>query len=310
MFARARRRWSPVWTLSAVLVACGNEGAIAPDNGADDDGTIEPEPELSREPLDAGEPEPEPEEAPRCEVPRFEDDSEAVPFERLEARVVGPDGEPLAGVRAQACGINICLSTPTDSAGRIVYNEPTELQRGAFKYGNGIQQPLLALLLDDEPEHLLGDQITLTFPDVATASPLEPGTTVRSEGVELELAADVDIEIPPFDYDEDERVFVAREFPLDAFPEAVAGQDFVMLVGLGPAHTQLCPPAKLVLPNTAGLPAGRELSLFVQSTDVLGEFAPYGAWAEVSTATVSADGERIETDADQGLPVLGVIGLR
>jgi hypothetical protein len=308
MFPRLLRRWG-VLALAVAAAACSDDAVIDGGNEPEPEPLEEPEPEPMSEPepepaLEAGAPSPE------CEVREFEDDSANVPFERLEARVVDTDGEPLVGVKAQACGINLCLFGDTDELGRIVHQDDQEFQRLAFKYGDGIHQAQLAFVLDEQPEHLLGDQVTLVFPPLETGDRFEPGATLSSEGISLELAAEVDVTFDVFSYDEDEYRFVAREFPAGAFPEAAASERFVVMAALGPAHTKLCPPAKLVLPNSAALEPGRELSVFVHNSNNLFPFAPYGGWVEMATAKVSDDGERIETDDEQGLTYLGVIGLR
>jgi hypothetical protein len=247
---------------------------------------------------------------PTCEVPEYPDESERVPFERLEARVVDPDGAPVAGTMAQTCGINLCLVGTTDSAGRVLHVDDQEMQLPAFKYGDGIRHAQFALVLGAGPEHDLGDQITVALPAIDTAERFRPGATLRSGDVELELHPDTHIAIVEFEVSEEERVFLASEFPPDRFPAAARDQDFVALFGLGPVKTKLCPPGRLRLPNNQGLAPGARVTLFAHGTDVSVEFAPYGGWAEVSTATVSEDGAFIETDPDQGLPFISVIGVR
>jgi hypothetical protein len=334
---RFRKRPGFLWFLVLPLAGCASEGAIDDGVGAasDDDVAAEPEPSEPEpgtpgepepsEPLDPQPSEPEPSEPepsePQpegdddtvavCEVPEFTDDSEDVPFEHLEARVVDTEGNPLGGVKAQACGVNLCLFGDTDDAGNVVHDDSQELQSAAFKYGDGVRQAQLALLLPGPgPEYLLGDQVTVLFPELTGASPFEPGTTLSSQGIELVLEANTEVELDVLTYPEEEQVFVAAEFSTGAFPEVALDWDFQMLVALGPAHTKLCPPAKLVLPNSPGLAPGTELTVLVHGTDVRGEFAPYGRFEPVSSAVVSDDGERIETPQGEGLPFLGVIGLR
>ena len=146
--------------------------------------------------------------------------------------------------------------------------------------------------------------------ELSTGSPFEPGRTLRSSGVELELSSDVKVELDLFEFSEEEQVFLAREFPEAAYPETARDEGFLMLVALGPVKAKLCPPAKLTVPNSRNLDPGTELSIYAHSTDVEAEFAPYGEWAPVSDATVSEDGQTIVTDAGQGLPFLSVIGIK
>jgi hypothetical protein len=243
-------------------------------------------------------------------VPNYPDDSDSVPFEHLEARVVDTDGAPVANIPAQACGFNLCLFGDTDGDGRVVHEGQHDLQSAAFKYGDGVRYAQLALLLGEGPDYALGDQITLALPPIANAMPFQSGTTLRSGGVELTIASDADVEFDVLAVAEDERVFLASEFPPDRFPETAQAEDFAALFALGPVKTKLCPPAQLRLPNSNGIAPGTKLELFAHGTDVRGEFAPYGQWARVSGATVSGDGEFIETDPDEGLPFVAVIGVR
>jgi hypothetical protein len=242
-------------------------------------------------------------------VPRYPDDSAPLSFETLVARVVDENGAPVPAMTAQACGFNLCLDVRTDAQGRVAYEEEQELQRAAFKYGDGLRYAQLALLLGEGPDYELGDQVSLALPPLSGADRFASGTTLRSGGAELRLEPNTDV---GFDLlvQEQERVFLASEFPGDRFPEAPQGEGFVALFALGPVKTKLCPPARLRLPNEQGLEPGAKVSLFVHGTDVRTEFAPYGEWAEVSGATVSDDGKFIETNPGEGLPFISVIGVK
>lgn len=290
--------------LGAVLASsCSNDAPLVsetspPDFPARDSGGKRPT-------EDAAAPSP-----PECDVPNYPDESDSVPFERLEARVVDEGGRPVAGTTAQACGLDLCLFGDTDGVGRIVHTERAELRKVAFKYGDGVRHAQLALLLGAGPRHELGDQITLTLPDLGSGSALVPGTTLESSGVELTLDPTTTITMD-LALEDEEEVFLAEEFPREAFPSVAADQDFVAMFALGPPKTKLCPPARLRLPNSTGLSAGSRVSVVLHGIDpVAYTHAPYGGWAEVSTATVSEDGAFIETEPTEGLPMLSVIGIR
>lgn len=301
--------------LASLVSGCSPEGAVVSNGGrpaterdassgpsldADDDRSSEDAGAAAPAPID-----------PRCEVPHFPDESDPIPFESLRARVVDPDGNPVAGTVAQACGINLCLDKGrTLSDGVASFDDSQMLQRAAFKYGDGLRHAQLAFLLDAQPNHDLGDQITVALPAVETGSPFEPGATLTSSGVELELSDDTKVELVLLGFSKEEQVFVAAEFPTNAFPAAASEESLDAMFALGPLKTKFCPPAKLRLPNSAALPAGARVEFLFHSTDVHADYAPYGEWAKVSEGEVTSEGDWIETDDEGGVPVLGVLGVR
>jgi hypothetical protein len=300
---------SPVLAVGLAL-ACASEAPIGDEPGSQTGDR--PEAGVRGPSLGDAPPEDAGSDAPTCELPKYPDDGDLQPFSRLEARVVDERGRPVPDIMAQACGFNLCLFGSTDTQGRVVHASDEDMAGVAFKYGDGLRYAQLAFPLGAGPEHVPGDQVTVALPDVRTGMPFEPGTTLSSSGVELALAQDAVVTVNVFDFDQDERVFLATEFPAASFPAVAESEDFLALFALGPVKTKLCPPAKLRLPNTTGLPAGTQVGVFVHGIDVSADysFAPYGGWAEVSRAAVSQDGETIETDPDEGLPFLSVIGIR
>ena len=83
-----------------------------------------------------------------------------------------------------------------------------------------------------------------------------------------------------------------------------------MVVALTPAATMMCPRASLRVPNSPDWPAGARAEFFLHGVDVAEEWAPYGGWAKVSGGAVSEDGTAIETDPNEGIPALSVVGIR
>lgn len=233
-------------------------------------------------------------------------------FELLDALVVDLDGNPLAGVRAQACGINLCLKGQTGADGTVTIDIVEQLDRPAFKYGLGLYAEF-AYPLPNEPIHHVGTQVTATFPDPSTSVPLEPGTDVTSGGVTLKLPAEMnEIAIDPFDFDTDAlRGFRAVRIPIDKAPAAVdPTYGFELLYALTPVGTELCPRATLSVPNDLGWPPATAVEVFLHGVDVVQKWAPYGGWAKVSDGHVSDDGRVVTTDPDEGIPVLSVIAIR
>jgi hypothetical protein len=306
------------------VVGCGNEAEIGTKDAALGDETEtspsdSDETELSETTATSSEPslaDAATTSQPVCEAASFPSEATPVLFERLEAQVVDSSGNPLADVLAQACGLNLCLSGRTEASGDILHTrpstpQPTLLSKAAFKYGDGIRQAQFARLLEEGSVHSLGTQTTAVFPALASGSPLAAGQTLSSGGVELELTTQTQIKVDVLTVKKDEEIFLAVEFPTDAFPEALDDSlEIELLFALGPLKTHFCPPAQLRLPNRLGWPAGQVAEIFIHGTDVLEELVPFGEWRKVSDAEVSADGEWIETTEDQGLPVLAAIGVR
>jgi hypothetical protein len=246
-----------------------------------------------------------------CPVPEFPQDDPPEPFAQLKARVVDQDGEGVPSVIAQVCGLDLCLFGETDPLGYIQHKESTELKRFAFKYGDGVRYAQFARLLTDGATYDLGDQTTVTFPAASESAAFEAGQVVSSGDFELDLT-DTTAKIDVLSFPDDEQhVFVASELESERWPEAVPGdQRFEQLIALGPLKTKFCPPAALTWPNTAQLPAEAAVELLLHITDTANHWGAYGTFASVATAHVSNDGESITTDADSGLPELGVIGVR
>jgi hypothetical protein len=82
-----------------------------------------------------------------------------------------------------------------------------------------------------------------------------------------------------------------------------------IVIGTTP-KARFCPPAALTVPNSLEWPPGTRVEIHHQGVEVDQEWAPYGGWAQVATATVTSDGASILTDADSGIPELGLLGLR
>src|SRR5690606_36097058 len=100
----------------------------------------------------------------------------------------------------------------------------------------------------------LGEQVTVELPVGDPDNRFEAGAVLASSDVTLELAEDAEVRIDEVSYaDSSEHLFVAKPFDEAAFPAAAQDQDFVSVWALGPAKTEICPPAILSLPNSTGL---------------------------------------------------------
>jgi hypothetical protein len=150
--------------------------------------------------------------------------------------------------------------------------------------------------------------MTARLPDLASAERFEPGESVSSNGMTLTLADNAHVETNTLDYETEEQQmsFRAVELPADALTQLQ--QDFVVAFGLSPLDTTICPNPQITLKNSADLPAGTELELYMLGLNAAGRWAAYGTWRKVGEGRVSDDGATL--DFPDGVPVLSAIGVR
>lgn len=229
----------------------------------------------------------------------------------VKVKVQDQNGKALSDsdIDVQLCGSDLCLYGKSSDGTYSISNGGKELVDPALKYGSqtGLSYLFWGGTLPAAPDHDFG-----TITAVALGAPggkLEKGATVSSAGVTLELDPDARIEqelLAP----EDE--FAAVVFkPVDGTfpPLAATTQSFDLIVGLGPADVDICPPAKLSFPNSEGWAANAQVELWVNGVKTYDNWAPYGTWSKVADATVSADGKTIATVAGQGVPALAAYGV-
>lgn len=234
--------------------------------------------------------------------------------ETVTANLIRIDGAPAANVLTQLCGIDACYAIDdTDAAGAVLLDngDPTDLDTPAFKIGDGLLYGKVAYVLPDGVlDHAYPDTRAIEMTDSGAAFPM--GGDVTAVGVTLRIPeGGVALVDELFFPDPPQQTFRAVVVPAAMIDEvAGAAQGFGALVGLGPIDTHLCPAAELTIPNTAGWEAGAAVEFLLHGTEVGEEFAPYGGWARVSTGAVSAAGDTITTTAGEGIPVLGVVGVR
>ena len=250
-----------------------------------------------------------------CGGPGFASAAPSVTLAHVSATVVDEAGNPVPHMLAQACGVNVCVNGATDANGVVVIDTNTDEQKPAFKYGDGKTHAKFALPLGDQSpiDIELGQERTVAFDPPAMGVPLSAGTTAVSRDVALELPKDLNPVSPdPFDFDTpDLRKFRAVPVSATNAPAAVdPSLRLGILYALTPSGTELCPPAKLTVPNSANFPAGSAVEFYLHGIDVAEEWAPYGGWAKVSDGVVSSDGKTISTADGGGLPALSVVGVR
>jgi hypothetical protein len=256
--------------------------------------------------------------SPMCERPGFADDSwPKVTVGEVTATVLDLDGEPVVAAPVTVCGVDLCSDLrETDQDGAVAVHLPSPVTKPAFKFGDGLLHGELALLLPEAEDGLeLG---TLYLPALpAIGAPIEPGVPAESGGATLTLPEDGVMTLEAFaPYDTPEnQAFRAAELPPARFPDGLDhGAELERVFTLAPLGAELCPPAALSLPNTAGWEPGIEVEFLLQGFGVgLTEgdqpFAPYGEWEPIGTGVVSEDGE-ILTVTEGGLPIISNVGVR
>ncbi|MSP24754.1 MAG: hypothetical protein EXR75_06230 [Myxococcales bacterium] len=232
----------------------------------------------------------------------------------VTATIFGIDGKPAPSLLADVCGTNLCLSGKTDAGGQMsVMGGGKELSDVRLLYGNGMAYVKMGTPLSSLPDAAFGMIHTVLLPPVAEGVALEAGKVATSGEVSVAIAVGAYIGIDATIYKPGEDGFRAVVFaPSDGtFPAvAAAPKEFARLVGMAPINARFCPPAKLTVPNEDGWVAGAAVEVWLNGTETFDHFAPFGGWAIVAGATVSADGASIVTNDGEGLPELGVIGLR
>lgn len=232
----------------------------------------------------------------------------------VSATLLDVDEVPVEDEIFEVCGIDLC-SPParTGKDGRVTMAPATPLveKKPAAKFSHGIQMPRFAILLPRERVIDLGVIHTVRLPALATGVPLVAGSEASSGGLTLSPSGGTQIKIDLLTYESAaEQAFRAVKLPLDKNLEFIdASLGLELVYGATPVETRFCPPAKLRVENSGGWAAGTEVEVLLHGVAIEEEFAPYGGWAKVSDARVTADAAFIETTSP-GLPVLGVVGFR
>ncbi len=222
-------------------------------------------------------------------------------------------GKGVVGLDVFICGINICLAAvPTQNDGTVTAaGAGTEVVAAALKYGDGIAFAKFAVPLTGSAMDF-GTLITAALP--AEGKTIQPGKAVLSGGVTLTVPEGGTIIHDELLFDTPEKQqFRAVALPLDKAAATVDPKlGLVAVFGVGPLETVFCPSAAVEFanPDPAQLPAGTAVEFLVHGESAFQEWAPYSGWAKVSDGVVSADGTKISTAADGGMPVLTTFGVR
>jgi hypothetical protein len=224
----------------------------------------------------------------------------------ISGQLVDEQGEPTSAGLVQICGKDICINARVGDNGKLAEGVDETLDAPACKFGDGLTWAKLALPLA-AGDSALGTLTTARLPDFADAVPFVPGEAITSGGVTLTLAANAHVEVDTLTY-EDEAQQGFRAVALSEPALTQLGQDFVAGYALSPVETRVCPSPALSLENTADLPPGTTLELFLLGLDVGEKWAPYSAWKKVGEGQVADDGATLEFP--DGLPLLTAIGVR
>jgi hypothetical protein len=249
---------------------------------------------------------------PKCTGPGFEGTAHKQLVTSLTAKVLDLSGAAVnEGI--QICGFDICLNVNANASGDVSESPGQELDRPAFKWGNGTRYAKFAFLLPNQPTHAVGTVRTAAFPPTSQGTALSAGSSATSNDLTLTIAAGarVDVDLLTFP-DAENQKFRAVEIPMAQASAAVdPALNLELLWATTPVETLFCPAAKLSVPNSKAWPAGTKVEFYLHGVSILElDWAPYGGWAKVSDGQVSADGSRVETADGAGVPMLSVFGIR
>ncbi|HTQ06879.1 MAG TPA: hypothetical protein VMI54_23640 [Polyangiaceae bacterium] len=250
-----------------------------------------------------------------CDEPDYSDDSlPLLSVGPVSVTLHDPSDAPIVGQPTYVCGAYVCgrLELTVDDGSASPGIDMPAI-KPALKFGDAVKYPELAILMDDPAPGMKFPVLTLPpFPDQGVA--LAPGTTSTSNGVSLTLAANANPpEVDPTIYGlDDPEPFRAVELPPEHIPDGLDhGAGLERVFALEPSGTELCPPAALSVPNSAGWAPGTEVEFLIQGLGAGDEqlFAPYADWQSIGTGAVDDAGENLVL-TNGALPIIYTVGVR
>jgi hypothetical protein len=231
----------------------------------------------------------------------------------VEAQLVGSTGAAIAGQDLLVCGDNLCsLPGVTDSHGSTSIVLCQLMVAPALKFLGGSSYVSFAAAITEKDTSFA----PITLVPLPATGPMFPagGGKVTSGSVSLDVAANA----VTFDSTQPDtpnlHVFLAAAVDLTKPPPGFPSSLGLKIVwGLAPVNATLIPSATLTIPNTLSWAAGSKVDFYMNGVEPIAmPDVPYGAWGSVGTGTVSADGTSISTDtgAGNGIPILGMVGVR
>lgn len=247
---------------------------------------------------------------PECDGPGYSGEAMPLQVDSITADIIDLDGNAFAAEPVQLCGLDICLYGDTDAAGHVVVPANKEMNTPSFKWGDGVTAARIAARLLEPGDTTFQKLVALRLPQDGVAMAL--GTTAKSGDVSLIFASEGSIEVDAINFPEpDQQLFRSVTVPSARIAEVIdASLGLEMLFGAGPFETVFCPAAKVSVPNSEGWDPGAAVEFWLHGVDTLQDWAPYAGWVKVSDGQVSADGVSVETAEGQGLPALGVFGIK
>jgi hypothetical protein len=254
---------------------------------------------------------------PECEAPEPAHMGEVDTVDSISADYVDQNDMPAEGVQTTVCGTNIC-SEPVDSAadgtvtvdasGIASFNDPRfNASQNALDYAK------LSALIPTKPAHDFGQVRVIRMPPPAMGVEITAGAEASQGGVTLNVPAGAVVDHDEIDVPEAYRVLRGAvlditSYPASEFPSVPASLGIEVLVVAMPLGTHICPAAELRFDNVAGWAAGTEVDIYINGAKTFEHYAPYGEWAIVAEAVVSADGMEVVTTAETGVETLGTFG--
>lgn len=236
--------------------------------------------------------------------------------DNITGKLIGLDMKPVADILTDVCGTNICLSGHSDTMGNFsIMGGSASLDDVALIYGDGVEYVKMAapIAAADLPSNDFGDIVTVKFPALSEGVALEAGKDATQNGVTVGVGADATIKFDTIlNSDPTEQVLRAVVFkpsdgPFLAVPSTLGVE---ILVAVGATNTTICPAAKLSVPNSEGWDPGTEVEFHYHNHNTFNHWGPYAGWALVSGGKVSTDGKSIETNDGEGVPQLGLFGIK
>jgi len=232
----------------------------------------------------------------------------------VQGTVQDLQGTAAANILSDVCGTNMCLSGKTNGQGSFFVDDgqTNMLEDVRLLWGAGLTFIKMSAELPSMPDADFGVINTVRLPDFAQGADLTEGDNTQGD-VTLTIAAGASIDIDGILYsDAAQRGFRTVSFkPSDGnFPSIDDSLGLVQLYGLAPINTDICPAATMTVPNDAGWPANAAVEFYFHGTKTFAHWAPYGGWAKVSDGTVSGDGATVSTNDGEGIPELGLVGIK
>jgi hypothetical protein len=232
----------------------------------------------------------------------------------LAARVMGLGGEPVPNLTATACGDG-CSYGRTDGSGVLRMDVRRYMSKAALMLHGRSRWASYYSRFDAAGDI---DKGQLYLPQMPFAEgidlPQDGAAKVVTFGdVGIAIGASAKVEIDRIELETPEEIrFRAVAVPIEKAPPFVAeaGGGFATVYAMTPFGTKIDPPAKVTLANTAQLPAGAAVELFIQGTELDDKYGTFGRFTRIADGHVSADGATIATDQGQGIPQITWLGVR